>query len=80
MSAALKPDSFSSPAESIEDRRRHARMDYRTAVLAIVDGPDGLHCLRCQSDDLFVRRGAPGLLRAAAFSRPVSTDLNARTG
>lgn len=52
MSAALKPDSFSSPAESIEDRRRHARMDYRTAVLAIVDGPDGLHCLRCQSDDL----------------------------
>lgn len=52
MSADLLPESFPSPAASGSERRRHERMDYRTAVLAIAGGADDLHCIRCQTDDL----------------------------
>lgn len=52
MSAELLPESFPSPAATGSERRRHERMDYRTAVLAIAGGDDGLQCIRCQSDDL----------------------------
>jgi hypothetical protein len=52
MSAALLPDSAPSPTGSGAERRRHERLDFRTAVIAIVDGPDGFCCLRCQTDDV----------------------------
>lgn len=49
-SAAPSPEreSVSTGAE----RRRHERLDFRTVVVAIVPGADGLRCVRCQTDDL----------------------------
>ena len=34
------------------NRRRHDRLDYRTAVVAIVSEPAGLRCIRCQTNDV----------------------------
>jgi hypothetical protein len=40
----------SSPAGT--NRRRHERLEFRTAVTAIVGTPGAFHCLRCQTDDV----------------------------
>jgi hypothetical protein len=34
------------------NRRRHDRMDYRTAALVVISGDDGFRCFRCQTDDV----------------------------
>lgn len=52
MSAALKSKAAVPAADSDLERRRHERLDFRTAVVAIEDRDDGLYCVRCQSDDL----------------------------
>lgn len=58
MHAALIPDT-SAPVPSPQpeaagapDRRRHERLDFRTAVVAIVQTADSLRLVRCQTDDL----------------------------
>lgn len=52
MSATLEMRSVVPATEPGAERRRHERLDFRTAVVAIVDNEEGLHCVRCQSDDL----------------------------
>ena len=38
--------------ESGVNRRRHDRMDYRTAALVVIPCEDGFRCFRCQTDDV----------------------------
>lgn len=58
MSAALSPNT-TSPVQPLaqsptsgDNRRRHDRLDFRTAVVAIVSEPTGLRCIRCQTNDV----------------------------
>jgi len=34
------------------NRRRHDRMDYRTAAMVVIAADDGFRCFRCQTDDV----------------------------
>jgi hypothetical protein len=34
------------------NRRRHERLDYRTAALVVIPGEEGFRCVRCQTDDV----------------------------
>jgi hypothetical protein len=57
MNAALSPKPLPghAPLEGEPDganRRRHDRLDYRTAVVAIVSEPTGFRCIRCQTNDV----------------------------
>jgi hypothetical protein len=40
------------PADAGANRRRHDRLDYRTAALVVIPDPHGLRCIRCQTDDV----------------------------
>jgi hypothetical protein len=55
MSATSSPQQASPEALGPADganRRRHDRIDYRTAAVAIIGTPDQFRCLRCQTDDV----------------------------
>jgi hypothetical protein len=48
----MSPQKPNAHAPGADNRRRHDRMNYHTAVTVIADGPDGFCCIRSRSSDL----------------------------